>query len=210
MGSVEAIKVRSVDGLYDTAKDLLSKNVRGTNPDSFDAIITSVDKAIIHLQNKWKGPDAGVNIGDLVKVRNGLVNYRNVMGELAVTAGDISIDFRNTQIANLANKPAFSKLVNEEKNMMPEYSDNTDQENLEPDARADQQLVKAAVNNCEALITSLRSRNTQLFDNWQKGGNRQKYYDAFNDFTQKFNGEYKPKLEHISSNLDQALKNWGF
>ena len=88
-------KVESVQGLHDSASNLYSKYVVGSDAASADTILHNLLMGIENLKNNWKGRDAGYRIQEVINVHNAMVAVRNALAELSVASSKVSYEYRH-------------------------------------------------------------------------------------------------------------------
>ena len=196
-------KVVNVEDLYRDSEELL-RNVNGGLDNGADTIIKNLTAAIENLTANWEGADAGVQIQKIVVAHNAMVDISNALGNLSVDSSKVAINYRNVQIANEANLPHFNNLSYNPCQHKPDYSDNRDTININPDANTGKARLDAAYTEINEFITTINRLYNKIMDNWLIGTGRDSAQEALNSNT------YRSSLDEVSKNITSALENYTF
>ncbi len=200
-------KVNNVQQLLDDSKKLLTEVTNGGDASAY-SIIKNLHDAYDNLVANWKGPDAGVQINNLVTVYNGMVEFRLKMADLAISAYSVGIYYRNIQSANGAGVDVPSPLSDDiSPNTESPYEDNRDTIDITPEAMEGKNNIDKANNSFGELENNFRELMNSIFGNWTAGDRRSDFEEYFRDFSSKFSN-YQELLNNITKNITSALENY--
>ena len=201
-------KVTSVTELYSDSKKMYTDVVCGSNK-SANQLIATLERAINNLKTNWKGVDAGVQINSVVGVYNALVRLRNALAQFAYDSANVAVKYRDIQAANTnAGVEQFSALNIEFFNIMNEYSDSSDTIDIAPDALNGSNDIATVAATLSDFYNAAYVIYEDIMDNWTAGAGRDSGEAAFADFKNNYES-YSATLNDVSSNIKQALKNYG-
>ncbi len=202
-------KVNSVADLHDSATNLYTKVVIGSEPSSAASMILNLKEGIENLKNSWEGMDAGTQINNVVTVYNAVVKIKNVLAALSVETSKIAADYRAIQRANGANLAELISVKEEAPDtVMPEYSDTRDTVNITPDAVSGKAKVDAAKDAMDAFLSNVKKYFDEIMENWTAGPKRDEAKQLFDEFMAG-GPHYKELLEEVSTSITTALQNYG-
>ncbi len=202
-------KVNSVADLHDSATNLYTKVVIGSEPSSAASMILNLKEGIENLKNSWEGMDAGTQINNVVTVYNAVVKIKNVLAALSVETSKIAADYRAIQRANGANLAELISVKEEAPDtVMPEYSDTRDTVNITPDAVSGKAKVDAAKDAMDAFLSNVKKYFDDIMENWTAGPKRDEAKQLFDEFMAG-GPHYKELLEEVSTSITTALQNYG-
>ncbi len=201
-------KVNNVKDLYESSLEL-HDNLVVTGDTSADAIILNLASGIENLKRNWKGIDAGLKIQEVITVHNEMIEVRNKLATLAMEASKVASYYREIQIKNGAPLEFYNALTIEAKQALPEYVDNADTIDINPDAEQGKKNIDEANTNIEQFSQLVKAKYDEIMANWTQGTGRDSASEAFESFMTNVT-RYKKTLSDVSENVGNALKNYSF
>ena len=200
--------VNSVQTLHDDAYGLYNNVVIGGNEYSSDTIIANLNTGIEILKNTWKGKDAGVQIEDVVRVHNAMVEIREDLADIASITSRIAADYREIQNSNGAGLESFSVITPDSRTKLPDYTDAEDTINIVPEANNGKVKIDIVVNAMDQFISQAKRYYSNIMQNWTAGTDREELVARFETFLSNSNS-YKETLNSVSEGIKTALANYG-
>jgi uncharacterized protein YukE len=200
--------VSSVQTLHDDAYALYNNVVIGGSEYSSDTIIANLASGIENLKNSWKGKDAGVQIENVVKVHNAMVEIRETLAVLATVTSKIAANYREIQNSNGAGLETFSYITSDSKTILPDYTDMADTINITPDANNGRVKIDAASTAIDQFISEAKRYYNNIMQNWTAGTEREELISRFETLISNSN-TYKETLNSVSQSIRTALSNYG-
>ena len=189
-------KVNNVQSLHESAMTLYNNVVVGGDS-SADSILYNLNQGIENLKTNWKGKDAGLRIQEVIKVHNAMVAVRNALAQLAVDSSKV------------AGLETLTTLSFEVKTILGDYSDNADTIDMNPAAESGKNSIDAANNALDSFIGAVKTKYSEITENWTAGTGREAAQSAFDSFLANVN-QYKQTLSEVSANITTALQNYTF
>lgn len=202
--------VNNVQKLHDDAVWMNDKIVmNGEN--SADSILNNLSRGVENLKNNWKGKDAGIRIQEVIRVHNAMASVRDALASLASDSSAVAANYRRIQNANGAGLEELSAIPYDQSAVtrLGDYSDTADTININPSAEAGKNLIDAANSSIEVFESEVKTRYTEIMENWTAGTGRDKAQSAFDSFIANV-AQYKQTLSEVSSNITVALQNYTF
>lgn len=202
-----AHRVTSVQDLHTSAVNLYNESVVGGGEASADSILNNLNLGIENLKANWKGKDAGYRIQEVISVHNAMVSVRNALAELAVESSKVAHMYREIQNSNGAGLDDLSLLSFEAKTFLSEYSDTADTIDINAEVNTGKNYIDNANSSIDTFLSNVRTKYTEIMDNWTEGPGRDTATEAFQTFMNNV-GNYKQVLSDASNNITVALQNY--
>ena len=198
-------RVKNIQDLYDTSTQLLNYTVKTKG----DGILNDLSSGITNLKQNWKGKAAGVRIQEVIEVYNAMVSIRNALGNLAVSSAGVAVHYREIENINSSGRAEnLSKINCESVSPMENYTDTSDMIDVNALAVNGKTYIDTACSSLDEFHSSVVSKYESIMGNWLSGPGRDNAQEAFDTFINNVN-KYKTTLEDVSSNISNALSNYG-
>ena len=202
-----AHKVVNVQDLHTSATNLYNNVVVGGGEASADSILNNLYLGIENLKANWKGKDAGYRIQEVINVYNAMVSVRNALAELSVESSKVANMYRDIQNANGAGLDDLTILTFDAKVNLEEYTDNADTIDINEEVNTGKNHIDLANDSMDSFLNDVRTKYTEIMDNWTEGPGRDVATEAFDSFINNV-GEYQQVLSEVSNNITIALQNY--
>lgn len=202
-------EVKNVQLLHEDANGLYKNVIIGSSSHSADTIISNLASSVEILKNDWKGKDACIQIENIIKVHNAMIEIRKMLVTLAVLTSKIAADYRDIQNANGAGLDTLSALSADSKSLLQDYTDNTDTVNIVSEANEGKIKIDAANNAIDDFISESKKYYNSIMQNWTSGPQREEIITGFETLLSNINN-YKNTLNAVSQSIRTAISNYGF
>ena len=172
-------EVKNVQLLHEDADALYRNVIIGSSSYSADTIISNLSSSVNILKNYWKGKDAGIQIENVIRVHNAMIEIRKMLVLLATLTSKIAADYRDVQNANGAGLNTLSALSGDSKSLLQDYSDNTDTVNITSEANEGKIKIDAANNAIDEFISESKKYYNNIMQNWISGPQREEIVTGF-------------------------------
>lgn len=201
-------KIDNVTNLYDSAKKMYNYCVVGSDGSSADALLNSLKNGIENLKQNWKGIDAGIQINDVITVYNATVEVRNSLANLAAESSKVAVLYREIQNSSSSSLETLTAVTFTPVSPMAGYTDTADTIDINPQTLTGKSYIDGVASALDEFKNSVSTYYEEITNNWTAGPGREEALGAFQTFAASVN-KYQEILNTVSSNITQALRNYG-
>lgn len=204
-------EVQSVAQLGDQARSLYTNIVAGSEGNSAtsaEGIRNEIASLISELQANWKGPDAAVQINNLVEVFNSLGDIGTALGEYSRVATNEAIHYNEIQIAHGAQGKAIDPVSPVALEHRSRLEDNSDQVSIRAEIANTTQKFDTLKQHLTSFKSNVANSADALFKNWSAGEGYATAKSTLDDLDANI-GKFLTVVDQAVDSINTAVSNYG-